>query len=86
MGTSSYKNPRRGSRLAELVAHADAVHLCRALLSKALRYCAAQAADDVVLFSGYDLAGIVFNVLFSGYDLAGIVFKNTVFVLFTSCF
>ena len=72
MGTSSYKNPRRGSGLAELVAHADAVHLCRALLSKALRYCAAQAADDVVLFSGYDLTGLVF--------------ENTVFVLFTSCF
>lgn len=69
---SSYKNPRRGSGLAELVAHADAVHLYRALLSKALRYCAAQAADDVVLFSGYDLAGIVF--------------KYTVFILFTSCF
>ena len=69
---SSYKNPRRGSGLAELVAHADAVHLCRALLSKALRYCAAQAADDIVLFSGYDLAGIVF--------------KNTVLLLAFDCF
>ena len=69
---SSYKNPRRGSGLAELVAHTDAVHLGRALLSQALCYCAAQAADDVVLFSSYDLAGIVF--------------KYTVFILFTSCF
>ena len=48
----------RGSGLAELIPHTYPVHLRRALLYKTLSDCAAETADDIVLFSSYNSAGL----------------------------